>query len=80
MAMGAVERAAVRGRCLTGGFDFGALTTISGTLVEGLDAGGADAGGEFCCADAGGAATIANAIAKAGAAASRRNLWYGSFR
>jgi hypothetical protein len=74
--------------CLGFGFTFGAVTTISGTGVEGFEwveglglegvegpgAGAVDAGAEFCCAAAG-TAIIANAIASAGPAVSRRSLW-----
>jgi hypothetical protein len=53
--------------CLGFGLTFGAVTTISGTEVEGAAGFGAvDGGAEFCCAAAG-TATIAIATAVAAA-------------
>jgi hypothetical protein len=63
--------------CLGFGLTLGALTTISGTLAEGVAAGG---GEELCCADAAVATTIANATAKTGVPVSWHNLLHQSFR
>jgi hypothetical protein len=56
------------------GLVFGALTTISGTVMEGEDDDAGAAAGAFCWANAAGTMTIAVATASAAVSHSRRKL------